>query len=244
MESISRIFAIVQKELNLTYNTALGFTFIVLFMFVESLLFFFGVGGNSFWDRKSSDMGFFFLVTPYLMVLFVSAIGMRIWAEEKESGTWEVLFTLPFNEWEVVVGKYLAACVNVFVALLSTIFIPLTVVIFGTPDLGILFSGYIGVYLVGITFVSIVIYISLFFNTQIGAFLFGFFSLALFYSFGIQKLTDIIGKQAFDWISIFSIQRHFEAFRLGIFDPRDFYFYISMNFVFLALSAIHLREKR
>jgi ABC-2 type transport system permease protein len=244
MESITRIFAIIRKELNLAYNTALGYTFIVLFMFVESLLFFFGIGGNSFWERKSSDLGYFFLVTPYLLLLFVSAIGMKIWTEEKESGTWEVMFTLPFEEWEIVIGKYFASCVYVFVALLCTIFIPLTAMIFGDPDIGILISGYLGTYLVGITFVSIVLYFTLFVNTQIGAFLYGFFALSLFYSFGIQKLTDFIGKDLFNWLGILSIQKHFEAFRLGILDPRDFYFFISLNLLFLLFASIQLKERR
>jgi len=244
MESLARIFAIVQKEIYLSYNTALGYTFIVLFMFIENLLFFFGIGGNSFWDRKSSDLGFFFFLTPYLLILFVAAIGMKMWAEEKESGTWEVIFTLPFEEWEVVIGKYIASCLNVLVALLCTIFIPLTVKIFGEPDIGILFSGYLGVFLVGITFVSIVLFFSLFFNTQIGAFLFGFFALTFFYSLGVMKLFENLGKSLFDVMGVFSIQKHFEAFRLGIFDPRDFFFYFSMNLVFLSLTAIQLRAKR
>ncbi|TGL62209.1 gliding motility ABC transporter [Leptospira ognonensis] len=244
MESTNRIFAVVKKEIMLAFNTALGYTFILLFMFVESLLFFFGIGGNSFWDRKSSDLGFFFLLTPYLLLLFVSAIGMKIWAEEKESGTWEVLFTLPFKEWEVVLGKYIACCVIVFLALLSTLFIPLTTMIFGAPDIGILISGYLGVFFVGITFVSIILFFTLFFNTQIGTFLFGFFILSIFYSFGIQKLADFLGKNIYEWLSIFSLQSHFESFRLGILDPRDIYFYISVNFLFLTLASFQLRENR
>ena len=169
---------------------------------------------------------------------------MKIWAEEKESGTWEILFTLPFNEWEVVLAKYIASCMNVLIALLSTIFIPFTVMIFGQPDLGIVFSGYLGVFLVAITFVSIVMYFSLFFQTQIGAFLFGFFALSVFYSPFVQKSIDFIGKTASDWIGIFSLQKHFEAFRLGILDPRDLYFYLSINIVFLSLTVIHLKDKR
>jgi ABC-2 type transport system permease protein len=244
MESMGRVFAVFKKEINLFFNTALGYTFIILFMFVECLLFFFGIGGNSFWERRSSDLGFFFVFTPYLLILFVSAIGMKIWSEEKESGTWEILFTLPFQEWEIVFGKYLASCLYLLIALLITVFIPLTVMIFGTPDMGIVFASYLGMFFVGMTFVSIVLYFNLYVNTQIGAFLFGFFALASVYIFGIQKITDIIGKEFFNWIRIFSIQGHFDSMRIGILDPRDIYFFISLNFLFLALATLRLKAKR
>ncbi len=244
MESINRILAIVKKDVTLAYNTALGYTFIILFMFVENLLFFFGIGGNSFWDRKNSDLGFFFLLTPYLLLIFVSAIGMKIWSEEKESGTWEVLYTLPFREWEIVLGKFLGSATMVLVGLISTFFIPLTAFIFGEPDLGVIFASYLGLYLLGLSFVSIIIYFTLFFNTQIGSFLFGFFILSLLFVFGSQRLIDLLGGYSINWLNTFSFQKHFESFRLGILDPRDFYFFISLTLLFLSLSALHLREKR
>lgn len=243
MESLKRIFAIYKKEMILSTNTALGYIFIILFMFVENLLFFYGIGGNSFWDRKTSDLNHFFTISPLILLLFVSAISMRTWSEEKDSGTWEILLTLPFLEYEIVLGKYLAACTNVLFALFSTIMIPLTTIVFGYPDFGVIFSGYIGLLLVGLSFVSVTFFVSLFANSQIGSFLLSFFSLSFLFFIGIQKLIDLMGRNYSEWIGIFSISKHFESFRMGILDPRDFYFFISFCGLFLALTILNLRTK-
>ncbi|MDZ4725964.1 MAG: ABC transporter permease [Leptospira sp.] len=244
MQAYTRILALFKREFTLMFNTALGYTFIVLFMFVESMIFFFGASGNSFWDRKSSDLGFFFTITPYLLLILVPAMGMKIWAEEKEAGTWEILFTLPFQDWEIILGKFFASAIYLIICLFSTLLLPLTTLIFGNPDFGLILSGYMGVYLLGLTFLSIVIYVSIYVNSQIGAFIISFFVISVFYLFGLQKLIDVIGENIFQFISIFSIPKHFESFYLGIIDIRDFYFFFSVNILFLTFATFALKGKR
>lgn len=189
-------------------------------------------------------MEVFFLSAPVLFLVFIPSIGMRIWSDEKETGTWELLFTLPLTEWEIVIGKFLATCFSFIAALVCTIFIPLTISVLGDPDWGIIFSGYVGMILLGLTFTSMVLYVSLFVKSQIISFLIGFVFLGIIYLLGIQKLIDILGSEYFGWLGIFSISKHYETFRLGIFDPRSFYFFLSITASFLYLSVIHLQKKR
>ncbi len=238
---MKKIQALFRREWLQSFNTPVGYTFIVLFLLIENYIFFYGFGSNSFWDRKSSDMGVFFQSVPYLLLLFVPAIGMRIWTEEKESGTWEILFTLPLTEWQIVLGKFFSTFFYVIVTLCCTVFIPLTLSVLGDPDWGLVFSGYLGLFLLSSSFVSLVLYFTLFLRSQVISFLVGVLTLISFYLLGSQRLIDFFSS---GFIKIFSIPSHYEPFRLGILDPRDFYFFISLDFLFLYLSVIRLRYKR
>jgi len=241
---MQKIKALFRKEILQNFNTPIGYTFIVLFLLIESFVFFYGFKNASFWDRNSSEMEVFFMLAPILFLVFIPSIGMRIWSDEKETGTWELLLTLPITEWEIVLGKFLATCFSFIAALICTVFIPLTISVLGDPDWGVIFSGYVGMILLGIAFSSVVLYVSLFVKSQITSFLVGFVSLGIMYLLGIQKLVDILDTEYFGWLGIFSISKHYETFRLGIFDPRSFYFFFSLTAVFLYLSVIHLQKKR
>lgn len=243
MISFQRLSAVIYKEWKILFGTSLGFTILLLFMFLENLFFFYGAGPSSFWDRRSSDITFFFQYTSYMLLIFIPTIGMRVWAEEREMGTIELIFTLPLATWEIVLGKYVAFLAFLFIALLSTVMVPITTFVFGRPDFGLILSGYFGIFLLGATNLAIVFFISLFFQTQIASMVFSFFLLFTLYFFGIQKFTDLIGIEQFSSLQSISLQRHVETFLLGILDFYDFYFFISVSGLFLFFTYWKLRER-
>jgi ABC-2 type transport system permease protein len=104
---MKNIKSIVKKETTTYFNTPIGYIFASFFLLLISFLFFYGLGGNSFWDLKVSSMEQYFLWIPILFIIFIPAITMRLWAEEERSGTLEVLLTLPLNDLEIIVGKFL-----------------------------------------------------------------------------------------------------------------------------------------
>ena len=136
-----------------------------------SFLFFYGLGGNSFWDLKIASLEQFFSWIPILYIIFIPAITMRIWSEEEKSGTMEVLMTLPIRDYEIVVGKFLSAWMFLIVTILCTLLAPLTVRILGDLDFGLVFMGYIGTILLGGAYISIGLVISSLTRDQISAFI-------------------------------------------------------------------------
>ena len=144
------IKTIVAKEISIYKNTPIGYIFSSFFLLLVSFLFFYGLGGNSFWDLKISSMEQYFMWIPILFIIFIPAITMRLWAEEEKSGTLEVLMTLPLKDIEVVIGKFLSAWIFLIMTLSGTILAPLTLMILGSIDFGLIISGYIGSFFLGV----------------------------------------------------------------------------------------------
>ena len=243
MKNVKTIF---KKEHYSYYNTPIGYIFSAFFLLLISFLFFFGLGGNSFWDLKIASMEQYFLWIPILFIIFIPAITMRLWAEEERSGTIEVLLTLPIRDHEAVLGKFLSAWSFLIITIMGSIFVPITVWALGDLDLGLVVSGYLGTILLGGAYISMGIFISALTKDQITAFILTLLACLLTFLMGYQPILQFFGKFKFmgDFLSSISLSKHFESFRMGIFDPRDIVYFLTFIALMLFLNVYVIRGKK
>src|SRR5664279_1318556 len=141
MPQMSRILTIAGRELRAYFATPVATVFIVIFLILQGALTF---NLGQFFDRGIADLNPFFTFLPWVFLLLIPAITMRLWAEERRLGTIELLLTLPITQTQAVIGKFLAAWAFCAIALLLTFPIVLTVRYLGNPDMGVIWSGYFG----------------------------------------------------------------------------------------------------
>lgn len=235
---------LVKKELFAFINTPIGYIFTAFFVLLLNFLFFFGLGDNSFWDLKTASMEHFFLWIPILFTIFIPAITMRLWSEEERNGTLEILLTLPFENYELVLAKFIAAFLFISLALLATFLTPLTVIILGSPDMGLILSGYMGSLLLAASYISIGLVISALSRDQITAYILTLLACILLYLMGYQPILQFFGYDLGEIVSYLSLSSHFESFRIGVWTLRDFAYLISFVVLFLILNVMILRTQK
>lgn len=241
MNNIKTIF---RKEYGAYFNTPIGYIFTSFFLLLISFLFFYGLGGNSFWDFKIASMEQYFLWVPLLFIIFIPATTMRVWSEEERSGTLEVLMTLPIQDYEVVIGKFLSSWSFLIIVLAGTLLTPLTVMILGDLDLGLVFTGYVGTILLGGAYISMGLVISSITRDQISAFILTFIACFLMFLMGYQPILKFFGNKISGIIAFLSLSQHFESFRIGVLDPRDIFFFTSFILLMLGINVLVLRSKK
>ncbi len=240
----SHIKTIFKKEYSTYFNTPIGYIFSSFFLLLLSFLFFYGLGGNSFWDLKISSMEHYFMWIPILFIIFIPAITMRLWAEEERSGTIEILLTLPVKDYEIVVGKFLSAWAFLVITLGGSFLVPITILILGGLDFGLVFSGYIGTFLLGGAYISMGLVVSSLTRDQITAFVVTLLFCLVTFLMGYQPILQFFGNFLGGILAFFSLAQHFESFRMGVFDPRDLIFFLSFILLMLSLNVFVIRGKR
>ncbi|MCC6274648.1 MAG: ABC transporter permease subunit [Leptospiraceae bacterium] len=241
MKNIKTIFL---KEFSTYFNTPIGYIFSAFCLLLVSFLFFFGLGGNSFWDMKIASMEQYFLWVPVLFIIFIPAVSMRLWSEEERSGTIEVLLTLPVEDYEVVAAKFLSAWAFLAVTIFGSIFVPITIWLLGDLDFGLVFSGYVGTLFLGGAYLSFGLVISSLTKDQITAFVTTLLVCLIMFLMGYQPILQFFGKFSGALLAFLSLSHHFESFRMGVFDPRDFFYFISVIGLMLFTNVMILRGKR
>lgn len=241
MQNIKTIF---KKELATYFNTPIGYIFSAFFFLLMGFLFFFGLGGNSFWDMKIASMEQYFLWVPILFIIFIPAITMRLWSEEIKSGTIETLMTLPVEDYEIVIAKFLSAWCFLSITILGSLTVPLTIFFLGDIDFGLVFSGYAGTILLGGAYISMGQFISSATRDQITAFVLTLLACLVVFLMGYQPILQFFGSMIGDFLAFIALSQHFESFRMGIFDLRHFIFFISFIMLMLQLNVFVLRGKK
>ena len=141
---------IFRREFAAYFNSPIAYIFIIAFLVLNSGLFM-----TAFFLNGTADLRGFFGNLPFFLIFFIPAVSMRLWAEDKRTGTFELLMTLPMRTGDVMMGKYLAALAFYLVALLGTVPLPIMVMALGNPDVGTMWSGYIGAALLGALYLGI-----------------------------------------------------------------------------------------
>src|SRR5271156_2937301 len=222
---MSSIWPIFKREFLAYFSTPLAYVFIVIFLFVMGAFTFY-IG--RFYDNGSADLSVFFGYHPWLYLFLVPAIGMRLWAEERRTGTMELLLTLPVPLWATVVGKFLAAWAFTAVALALTFPIWITVNYLGSPDNGVIVAGYIGSLLMAGSYLAIGACLSATTSNQVIAFVVTVVVCFLFTISGAPLVLDFFRAWApltlIDAVSSFSFITHFAAITAGVLDLRDLIF--------------------
>ena len=226
------------RELKGYFNSPVAYVILTLFLLICGWFFSSGL----FLVNTADLRDLFSVVIPLSFLFFVPAITMRSIAEEKKSGTLELLVTLPVRDAEIIVGKYLAALLLLACALLLTLSYPLTLGILGDPDGGAVACGYLGLLLMGGSYLAIGIFTSGLTQNQIVAFITGF--VIIFAFFMLDKVVIFFPGPIASVFEYLSVTYHLENISRGVIDTRDVIYFLSMIVVFLFLAVRTLESRR
>lgn len=236
---------IFKRELASYFATPLAYVFILIFL-VLSGVFTFYLGG--FYEGGQADLKAFFSFHPWLYLFLVPALAMRLWAEERKSGSIELLMTLPITRFEAVTGKFLAAWVFAGIALLLTFPMIITVNYLGEPDNGAIITAYLGSWLLAGSYLAIGSCMSALAKNQVIAFILAVSACFLFIVSGFPMVLDAFTGWAPQWlldaVASLSFLTRFEAISKGVIDLRDLLYFITLMAAWLAATAIVVDLKK
>lgn len=227
------------KELALYFSSPIGYLFLAVYLGV-SLFVFFWV--EAFFARNIADVRPMFEWLPILLIFLAAALTMRIWSDERRTGTIEFLTTLPATAWELVLGKFFACIVLLLIALLLTVSLPISVSLVADLDWGPVIAGYAAAILLGATYLSIGVFVSARTENQIVALIVTTFLCGVLYMLGSPLLTDLVTNNIAEVLRSLGAGSRFESITRGVLDFRDLYFYASVAASFLVLNVLSLHQ--
>lgn len=236
---MNNIKAIMRRDLGAYFTSPVGYIFMMVFVTISV-----GLYITSFFSFPMADMRPYFDNLPLLLCVFMPAVTMRIWAEERKENTWEMLLTFPMEARELVLGKFLAAFIFFALTLLSTVTVPAMLISLGKPDIGAIFGGYFGTLLLGGFFLSMGIFFSGFFKDQIVAFAVTLLTCFSFFLVGTTFIASYIddrmpglGSLLGDLLGLFG---HYGPFTRGVIDLADIVYFAVWTVVFLVLNVMYI----
>ncbi len=242
---MSQVINVMKRELRSYFATPVAYVFIVIFLMLAGAFTFYL--GN-FYDTDQASLQPFFFWHPWLYLFLVPAISMRLWAEERKSGTIELLLTLPISMIAAVIGKFLAAWIFCGIALALTFPIWVTVNYLGDPDNGVIIAGYLGSFLMAGAFLAIGSCLSAVTRNQVVAFILTVAVSFLFLLAGFPMVLDLVSGWApdvvVDAIASLSFMTHFGAISKGVLDFRDLIFFLAVIAFWLTANAIVIDLKK
>jgi ABC-2 type transport system permease protein len=234
---MSPALVISRREIRTYFNSPVAYIAVTVFAIITGYLFF-----TQLFLEKQADLRGFFGVMPLLFMFLAPAITMRLLADEKATGTLELLITMPVRDWQVVFGKFLAAMALLCTALALTMVFAITVRSLGPLDRGPAIGGYLGLVLMGGAYVAIGVMCSAFTRNSIVAFIVSFAISFVLYLLG--RVTQFVPPSLQALTSFLSIDGHFENISRGVVDSRDVIYYFSVMGVCLLLATLSLESRR
>ncbi|WP_439696051.1 gliding motility-associated ABC transporter substrate-binding protein GldG [Mucilaginibacter sp. AW1-7] len=239
------MLSILKKEITSYLSSLVAYVTIGVFLLVLGL-FLWVFPDSSILDYGYAGLDSLFSTAPYLFMFLIPAITMRSLAEERKEGTFELLFTRPLKDWEIVLGKYFACLLIVLFALLPTLIYYYSVSILGTPqgniDTGAVIGSYIGLFLLGAAFAAIGLFASSITKNQIIAFTIAVFLCFFFYS-GFDSLSQMLSLQDLGLQSL-GITQHYQSVSRGVLDTRDLVYFLLVASAFIWLTLFILIKQR
>ncbi len=239
------ILAIFKRELEAYFATPVAYVFIVIFLFLNGIFTFYL---GDFYERNQADLEPFFQFHPWLYLFLIPAISMRLWAEERKTGTIEFLMTLPVSLAQAVLGKFLAAWCFTAIALALTFPIWITVNYLGDPDNTVILAGYLGSLLMAGGFLAIGSCISALTKNQVIAFVVSVVICFAFILSGFPIVLDFFRAWApqalVEAISSFSFLTHFYSIRRGVIDLRDVIYFATLMAFWLYANTVVIEAKK
>jgi len=243
---VKNTISIFKRELRGYFLTPVAYIFMILFLWL--------VTGLTFWfsriyENRQADLAAFFNWMPILFILFMPAISMRLWAEERKSGTIELLMTLPVTMGQAVMGKFLAAWAFATVSIVMTFPMWVTIGYVGNPDHGTIVTGYLGSILLAGAFIAIGAFVSSMTKNQVVAFIITAFFGFVFFLIGFPPAVELMKSWFFpevllDTVSSLSFFTHFDGLSRGLVEARALTFFGSLIVLSLFLNAIFLDAKK
>lgn len=236
---------VTRRELASYFATPVAYVFIVIFLVLASAFTFYL--GNLY-ERGQADLDPFFTFHPWLYLFLIPAISMRLWAEERKSGSIELLMTQPITLWDAVLGKFLAAWAFAGLALALTFPLWLSVAYLGDPDNGAIFAAYVGSFLMAGGFLAIGSCMSALTRNQVVAFILTVVVCFLFLLAGFPLVLDVFRAWApqilLNAIASLSFLTHFESISKGVIDLRDLLYFLMLIAFFLLATSITLDVRK
>ena len=242
---MSNILILFKRELKNYFITPIAYVFIAIFLLMNGIFTFY-VG--SFFQRGIADLVPFFNAHPWIYMIFIPAITMRLCAEEKKQGTIELLFTLPITGTQAVISKWLAAWCFIVISLMLTFPLVIAVNYLGTPDNGVILAGYLGSALMAGSFIAIGACISATTSNQVVAFVGSFLMCLLFNVTGfpmvMDYLSNILHSKLLEVIQNFSFVTNFDIIVKGLIDAKVLIYFISVTIAWIAANVILLETNK
>jgi ABC-2 type transport system permease protein len=242
MNPVSVIF---KRELSSFFNTPVAWVFLVIFLFLAAFMPF---QLANFYEANQASLQSFFNFHIWLYLLLMPAIAMRTWAEERNTGSIELLLTLPITTWQAVLGKFLAAWAFAGIALLCTIPMWLTVSFLGDPDHGVILAGYFGSWLLAGAFLAVSGCMSALTKSQVVAFVLSVVACLLFIMVGFPAVlsffSSLLPQGLVDAIASLSFFSHYQSMMKGVIDLRDLIYYGLLSGLFLYATSLIIDMKK
>jgi ABC-2 type transport system permease protein len=242
---VASMVAVYRRELLSYVTTPTAYVFVAVFLFAIGL-FTFQIGG--FFEARRADLSGFFAFHPWIFMVFLPAVAMRLWAEESRSGALELLMTLPAPTWSIVVGKFLAAWTVAGGALLLTVPLWATVNALGSPDNAAIFTAYLASLLMAGAYIAIGSAMSALTQAQIVAFVLAVLVSFLLTALGLPMVLDfvsgIVPGAVAESIARFSILHHFDAAQRGVVEFRSVFYFASLIALCLSFTALAVDARR
>jgi len=248
---MAQTFTIMRRELAAYFNTPIGYVFLVFFLLLSKSFFVL----LSLFVNGVAEMRSYFSWLPILFLIFVPAIAMRLWAEERKLGTLELLMTFPVRSWHAVVGKFLAGMCFLAIMLILTLDLPLALwLLKGTgpgPDWGPIVCGYLGAIALGMVYMAIGAFASSLTSDQIVAFVIGATLNSVLFLIGFEPFVRMVRDLSPNWggpvaatIQRFGVNYHFDSICCGVVDSRDILYALTMTAFFLYLNVLVVERRR
>lgn len=238
MHSLVKTKHIFRREFKAYFTSPIAYIVISIFLLIIGWMFF-----STFFFSGQANLGQFFALLPLSFSFIIPAITMRLFSEEINVGTYEILLTLPVNSRDIILGKFLAAVAFVGLMLTPTLVYAITTEFLGQLDWGPVIGGYVGAMLLGASFCAVGLLASSLTRNQVIAFIIGMticFSLTMMIDFVLYFLPDALVKV----FQYFSANFHFKNIAKGVVDTRDILYFLSVMFIALYLSAFIMKEKK
>ena len=237
-EHFKGVYPVFKKELMGYFNSPIAYIFIAVFLVVGNWLFF-----NNFFVVGQASMRSYFQLLPWIFLFLSPAITMRLWAEEKKTGTIEFLLTMPVTNWQAVLGKFLGALLFLFITLLLSVTLPITVSFLGNLDIGPVIGNYLGALFLGGAYLSLGLFMSSLTKNQIIAFVLGLVACFLAFIVGADFVLAGAPSSLAPIMKFLGLGAHFYDISKGVIDSKDIIYYLSFIFVFLWLNVKVLENR-
>ncbi|MFO7870907.1 MAG: ABC transporter permease [Kiritimatiellia bacterium] len=245
MEPMINTFEIFKREIKSYFESPVAYVFLIVFLMLLGFLTF---AVSRYYEAGQADLRMFFFWHPWVYLLLVPAASMRLWAEERRSGTIELLLTLPFTITQAIMGKFLAAWAFLTLGVVLTFPIVVTTAYLGNPDMGVVFCGYAGSIMLAGAYLSVGMLTSAATRNQVISFVLALVACLFLALSGWPPVTDMLVQWAPNWlveaVAAFSIMPHYESVQRGVLDARDIVYYASVIALMLVGTLFVLESRK
>jgi ABC-2 type transport system permease protein len=246
MNAFAHVKTIAKREMAAYFASPVAYVFMVIFLLLVG---FFTFMAGGFFERGEASLVAFFVWHPWLYLVLVPAVGMRLWSEERRMGTMELLLTFPISTWQAIVGKFLAAWLFLALTLALTFPVWITANYLGDPDNGVIFTTYVGSLLLAGGYLGISSVTSAMTRNQVVSFILSVVICLFLILAGYPSVTQLLDQLSespwlVNTVAAFSVMTHFEGFQRGVIDSRDLIFFVAMIVFSLFTTSVIIRNHR